>query len=99
MSVSRADPGQAADDRRLGRLMRAGTLVTLAAALVAVVVPPPVGSFFGGSAVAAVICLPLLRVLVLIGRWIRARDMGFALAGASLLLVVAAGMLVAFLRS
>ncbi len=97
MNAPLVDQDEAAADDRLGRLMLIGTLTVLVAAGVAIAAPASVADGPGAVAVGAVIALPLIRVLLLVRRWIAGRDLRFALAGGGLLAVIAIGTAIALL--
>jgi hypothetical protein len=73
------------------------TRLAFAAALVGLLLPDPVGEAASAMAVAVVIAAPLIRVAWLAVRWYRRGDVRYAAVAVSLLLVVAAGSLIALL--
>lgn len=83
--------------RGLAALMKVAAIVALVAAVVGTVTQGRVSSVFGGIAVGIIVATPLLRVAMLGARWLRIGDRRFAGAAAALLLVTAAGAVLALL--
>jgi hypothetical protein len=87
-------------DHRVGRqarllvFLRGATAITVAACVLAVVVPGAVGQAAGAGAVAALVVVPLLRIVWLAQRWVRRGDLVYAGVACGLLGIIAAAALV-----
>jgi multisubunit Na+/H+ antiporter MnhB subunit len=87
-----------AEQVRYKRMIRVWSLLTrlaFAAALAGLLLPDPGGAAASAVAVAVVVGAPLLRVAWLAVRWHRRGDRRYAGVAAALLLVVAAGSVIA----
>lgn len=88
-------------DHRVGRqarllvFLRGATLITVVASAIAVFVPGRVGQAGGAAVFAALVAVPLLRVVWLAQRWVRRRDWLFAGVAGVLLAIIATATLVA----
>ena len=80
---------------RMIRALRLLSWVAFGAALAGVLLPDPVGDAASATAVGVVVAVPLLRVAWLAVRWYRRGDRRYAAVAAGLLLIVAAGSLLA----
>ena len=78
------------------RALRLLSRAAFGAALVGVLLPDPVGAAASATAVAIVVAVPLVRVAWLAVRWYRRGDRRYAAVAAGLLLIVAAGSVLAF---
>ena len=78
-------------------MVRAATVIALAAAVAGTVTKGEVSSVFGGVAVGLIIAAPLLRVAMLGARWTHLHDRRFAAAAFALLVVTGAGAVLALL--
>lgn len=88
-AAHQVDPTQAAAEERIGSLVSRTLLVVALLAAVGVVVPG--ASWVAGVGVGLVTAIPVLRVVWLIVRWVRIRDMRYAWAGVVLLALIAVG--------
>ena len=79
---------------RLLRFLRAATAVAMALATIAVLVPGSVGRAAGTAAVAALVAVPLLRVVWLAQRWYRRGDRLYGTVACGLLAIVGVAALV-----
>ncbi len=95
MAAHRVDPTQAAAEERVGSLVSRALVVVAILALVGVVVPG--ASWVAGIGVGLVTAIPVLRVIWLIGRWVRIRDMRYVWAGVVLLALIVVGPALALL--
>jgi hypothetical protein len=75
--------------RHLVTALRVGALVAFAAALVGLLAPARVGDPAGRAFLVLLVALPLGRLVWLLVRWVRRRDLRFASVAALLLAVVA----------
>jgi hypothetical protein len=76
---------------RLVVALRAATVVAVVLAAAALVLPDRAGTAAGVGMVAVLVGVPVLRVVWLLARWVRRRDVRFAVAAAALVAVVAVG--------
>lgn len=79
------------------RLMRVAAVVAFTLATCGALLPGTAGRTAAGTVVAFVVAVPLLRVLSLGVHWFRTGDRRFAGVAFGLLLIVAAGTLIAAL--
>ena len=79
------------------RLMRVAAIVAFALAAIGALVPGVAGGTAAGAVVAFIVAVPLVRVLSLGVHWFRKGDRRFAGVAFGLLLIVAAGSLIAAL--
>ena len=90
-------------DPRADRFARLSSALTVAVVVAAVLVlgalllPERVGEVAGAALLVVLIVTPLLRVGWFVQRWYRRGDLRFALVGAAVLVVVAAGAVLALL--
>ncbi len=94
--MSAVDPGQAAAQRKLARLIGRATYALMAAALAGVLLGGQMGLFVDGIVVVTFALVPWLRVLWLVQRWQKIGDKRFALAGTLLIGIALAGVIVSF---
>ena len=94
-SSPRVDPTQASAEERIGILVSRSLIVVAVLALIGLVVPG--ASWVAGVSVGFVTAIPVLRVVWLIFRWLRIRDMRYAWAGVILLALIAVGPALALL--
>ena len=93
-----AAPGTPPTDPRAGRFDRVARALQLAMVLVALaavvgdVAHGPLGRAAGWVLLGTLVVVPVLRVAWFVGRWTRRGDPKFALVGAGVLLVMAAGV-------
>ena len=73
------------------------TRIVLAASLAGGILGGRIGRSLAVSAVAAVVAIPIGRVLWLVGRWHHEGDTRFAIAGIALLVTIVAGGVLAAL--
>lgn len=73
------------------------TRLVLVVAVLGAVVPGGVGIGMATAAVVAVVAAPLVRVAWLVWRWVQEGDRRFVAVGVGLLLVIAAGAVLAAL--
>lgn len=83
--------------RPLSRALGWALLAVAVLAVASVVLPSPVGGWAGVALVATLVVVPLARVLWLVARWVRRGDRRYASVGAGVLVVIAAGALLAML--
>ncbi|MEL7206791.1 MAG: DUF1634 domain-containing protein [Actinomycetota bacterium] len=81
--------------RRLLAFLRIATVVSALTALVGVIVPGSVGRAAAGATVAALIAVPVVRVLWLTRRWAVKRDWRYVATAVGLLAILGTGALVA----
>lgn len=81
--------------RPLAAGLQRAVVLSAALAVLAVVLPDPVGAWCGWALVVVLVGAPLLRVLWFVRRWVQRGDPRFALVGVGVLLVVAAGAVLA----
>lgn len=71
--------------------LRVALIVVAALSAIAVALPSTAGTWCGRAVVVLLVAIPLLRVGWFVVRWIRRRDLRFALVGVGVLVVVAVG--------
>lgn len=75
----------------MGEFLLAETLAVITLALVAVLAPGEAGAASAAGMIVLLIGIPIVRVLWLVGRWLRRGDTRFALVGVAVLAVMVAG--------
>lgn len=91
----RIDPSQAAAEERIGLVVSRSLIVVAVLSLAGLVIPG--ASWVAGVGIGLVTAIPVLRVVWLIARWAKIRDMRYAWAGVILLALIAVGPALALL--
>ncbi len=84
--------------QRLAGLMQVALVTAFLLALGGAFIPGGVGHASGATCIVILIAAPITRVAWLTGSWARSGDRRFALLGGALLMVLAGGAVLAFLR-
>ncbi len=82
----------------LSKILMIALVVTFACALGGAFLPGTIGVWSGTACIIILIAVPVLRVTWLVVDWTRIRDVKFALLGCALLVVLATGGAIIFLR-
>lgn len=91
------DPTQHAAEERVGRVI--SRVLVVAAVVAGVGLIAPWGDPLAWAAIVAVGAIPIARVAWLAWRWARIRDMRYTWAAVLLLVLIAAGPVIALLTS
>ncbi len=83
--------------RPLTRALELALAACAALAVLAAALPDPVGKWLGVTMVVLLVTAPLARVGWFVARWFRRGDTRFALVGVGVLVVIAAGVVLAAL--
>jgi hypothetical protein len=94
VEYGRVDPGQHAAEERLGTLI--ARVLGVAAALALAALALPGANVVAWLAIGTALAIPIVRVAWLVVRWRGVRDYRFVLAALVLLVLVAAGPVIAF---
>ncbi|CAM8622041.1 hypothetical protein MCETE7_00129 [Acidimicrobiia bacterium] len=86
------------DLRRLASLMQIALVAAFAMALGGAFIPGQTGTIFGGICIGILIGAPIVRVAWLTIDWARIGDRRFALLGMALLMVLATGAVISFVK-
>lgn len=82
---------------RLVRALRAAVALLVVACVVALLLPGRAGQVAADAVAVVLVAVPLGRVAWLVARWIRRGDLRFAAVGTGLLVLAAAGAVLAVL--